>query len=190
MGKIELVNGDMHNMLEKLKGIKADLVRGEEGWQEWDLPRLVIALKKWRDINPIVNASNNDDKYPPKQPGRRTNFYHAKDSDRKRQPCVYCSDNSHTSKDCTKVTSTAAQKKLLADNKLCFNCTGAKHRSSDCKSTVTCHICDKLVQGRLMTATGSHVPLVYHVVIVNVGGIKCCVLLDTGAGSSYALATP
>ena len=84
MGKIELVNGDMHNMLEKLKGIKADLVRGEEGWQEWDLPRLVIALKKWRDINPIVNASNNDDKYPPKQPGRRTNFYHAKDSDCKR----------------------------------------------------------------------------------------------------------
>ena len=35
------------------QGIKADLVRGEAGWQHWDLPRLVLALNKWRDINTV-----------------------------------------------------------------------------------------------------------------------------------------
>ena len=34
MGKIERVNGNTRNVLEKLKGIKADLVRGEDGWQD------------------------------------------------------------------------------------------------------------------------------------------------------------
>jgi hypothetical protein len=46
----------------------------------------------------------------------------------------------------------------------------------------------KTVQQNLMTAVENHVPLVYPVVIVNVEGVKCCALLDTGAGSSYASA--
>ena len=50
LGKLERVNGMARSVLDKLKGIKADLVRGEAGWQDWDLPRLVLALKKWRDL--------------------------------------------------------------------------------------------------------------------------------------------
>lgn len=34
------------SVLEKLKVIKGDLVRGHEDWQGWDLPRLVIALMR------------------------------------------------------------------------------------------------------------------------------------------------
>ena len=143
LGKIERVNGNTRAVLEKLKGIKADLVRGEEGWQDWDLPRLVVALKRWRDINPVVNTNSNDDKSPPKQTMRRSNFYHTRDGDRKRRSCVYCSDKTHASKDCTKVTSVTERKKFLAEHKLCFNCTGAKHRASDCRSTVTCQNCQE-----------------------------------------------
>ena len=40
-----------------------------------------------------------------------------------------------------------------------------------------------------MTAAENHVPMVYPVVVVNVGGTKYRALLDTGAGSSYASAT-
>jgi len=40
------------SVLDKLEAIKGDLVRGRGDWQEWDLPRLPIALKKWTDINP------------------------------------------------------------------------------------------------------------------------------------------
>ena len=198
MGKIERVNGNTRNVLEKLKGIKADLVRGEDGWQDWDLPRLVVALKKWRDINESANLNSNDDRSVLKQPGRRANLYYAKDGDRKKRACVYCNERTHVSKDCKNVASVTERKKFLVDRKLCFNCTGAKHRASDCKSTATCQvcngkhhtsICEKLGQEKLLTASENHVSSVYPVVVVNVGGTKCRALLDTGAGSSYASAT-
>ena len=44
-------------VLDKLKRIKADLVRGQENWQDWDLPRLAQALKKWRNVNPATEDS-------------------------------------------------------------------------------------------------------------------------------------
>ena len=53
MGKLEKVSGITRTVLEKLKGIKADLVRGNSDWQEWDLGRLISEIKKWRDINPV-----------------------------------------------------------------------------------------------------------------------------------------
>ena len=74
MGKTERVNGNTRNVLEKLKGIKADLVRGEDGWQDWDLPRLVVALKRWRNINEVANLNSNDDRSMSKQSGRRSTF--------------------------------------------------------------------------------------------------------------------
>jgi hypothetical protein len=161
LGKIERVNGNTRNVLEKLKGVRTDLVRGEEGWQDWDLPHLVVALKKWKDINPVENPDNNQNKHASTRPGQRSNFYHTKDGERKRHACIYCNDSNHSSKDCTKITSVSERKKVLADRRLCFNCTGAKHRASDCKSTVTCQncqekhhtsICMKTVQQKLMTA--------------------------------------
>ena len=38
----------------------------------------------------------------------------------------------------------------------------------------------------LNTATNANKPVVYPVVIVDVNGVKCRALIDTGAGSSYA----
>ena len=73
LGKVERVNGNTRNVLDKLKGIKADLVRGQDNWQDWDLPQLVVALKKWRDINttdnPPVTYRNEQNKPPPKRSG-------------------------------------------------------------------------------------------------------------------------
>ena len=182
LGKIERVNGTTRNVLEKLKGIKADLVRGEEGWQDWDLPRLVIALKKWKDIHSVdsMNQDHFNSKSPPKRNGTKSDFYHAKDGERKERVCVYCEDSNHSSKDCSKVSTVSARKKLLAERKLCFNCTGIKHRASDCKSNTNCQNCNKKHHTSictrdqpLLTATGtSYEPLVYPVVIVNVEGVK------------------
>ena len=58
LGKIDRVNGMTRSVLDKLTGIKADLVRGQENWQDWDLPHLAQALKKWRDINPATEGNN------------------------------------------------------------------------------------------------------------------------------------
>ena len=35
MGKLADVKENVRSMLDKLKGIKPDLVCGQEGWQEW-----------------------------------------------------------------------------------------------------------------------------------------------------------
>ena len=83
----------------------------------------------------------------------------------------------------------------MSDNKLCFNCTGSRHRVAECRCTITCQsccgkhhssICDKL-SNQLMLATGGG-QVVYLVVVVDVDGIRCRALLDMGAGSSYASA--
>ena len=47
----------MRAVLDKLKGIRADLVRGEEGWRDWDFGQLLQAIKRWRDINCDLQVS-------------------------------------------------------------------------------------------------------------------------------------
>lgn len=58
----------------------------------------------------------------------------------------------------------------------CLQC-GQKHHTSICLQT-----------NKLLTATGKNGRVVYPVVKVNVEGVLCRALLDTGAGSSYASA--
>ena len=45
LGRLKDVSGNTRSVLDKLKGIKADLVRGHKDWQNWDFPRLIKALK-------------------------------------------------------------------------------------------------------------------------------------------------
>ncbi|XP_074606420.1 uncharacterized protein LOC141859454 [Acropora palmata] len=86
LGKLERVNEMARSVLDKLKGIKADLVRGEAGWQDWHLHRLVLALKKWRDINSVGEDGSNVSK-------SRSRLYHAQE--RKPCKCVYCERGDH-----------------------------------------------------------------------------------------------
>ena len=75
LGKIERVNGMTISVLDKLTGIKADLVRGEENWQDWDLPRLAQALKKWRDVKQATEGRNFESMTTPsKRPGTNLVF--------------------------------------------------------------------------------------------------------------------
>ena len=80
---------------------------------------------------------------------------------------------------------------------MCFNWTGTKHRAANCKSRSRCQKCGKrhhtsiCTQGdQLLTAAaaGNKERVVYSIVKVNVEGILCRALLNTGAGSSYASA--
>ena len=67
LGKLERVNGMARSVL--------DLVRGEAGWQDWDLPRQALALKKRKDINSVGEENNNVPKGKPR-------FYHAEERGR------------------------------------------------------------------------------------------------------------
>ena len=53
LGKLGDVARNTRAVLDKLRGIKVDIVRGQDGWQECDFPQLAHALKRWKDINSI-----------------------------------------------------------------------------------------------------------------------------------------
>ena len=55
MGKLEQVNGNVSMTLDKLSGIRGDLVRTDPNWENWDFANLVSALSAWTRRNPIVN---------------------------------------------------------------------------------------------------------------------------------------
>ena len=87
------------------------------------------------------------------------------------------------------------RRKILSDRKLCFNCTGAKQKATECRSAKTClkcktkhhtSICDKLADRKfepMLVTTETNVT--YPVALIKVNGVKCRAFLDTGSGSSY-----
>ena len=192
LGKLDQVKGNVRSVLDKLKGIKADLVRGQDNWQEWDFRQLVTAIQKWREINPVKTVEAPQSKKP------ATGCLYATRGSR---VCVYC-EGDHNSVDCAKVTSVSDRKKILSERKLCFNCTLPRHRASQCRSkSGGCHVCSLLHHTSLyqeskveekesgLSATCPESDVVYLVIVVKINGVKCRALLDTGAGSSYATST-
>ena len=37
--------------MDKLPGIRADLVKADDNWQEWDFAKAVDSLRRWTDRN-------------------------------------------------------------------------------------------------------------------------------------------
>ena len=50
LGRLADVKGNVRCTLDRLKGIKADLVRGNKGWKDWGF---LTELQKWTQINPV-----------------------------------------------------------------------------------------------------------------------------------------
>ncbi len=110
---------------------------------------------------------------------------------------MYCENDSHRSVECTKVVDVGERKKILSIKRRCFNCTGEKHRASECKSKIQCYkckckhhtsICDKAEPNPAMCQPNQS-SVIYPVVVIEVEGIKCRALLDTGSGNSYVSST-
>jgi hypothetical protein len=53
MGKLQQINGNVAMTMDKLAGIRSDLVRTDPAWETWDYTRLVEALNLWTRRNPI-----------------------------------------------------------------------------------------------------------------------------------------
>ncbi len=44
--KLTEINGYVRMSLDKLEGIRGDLVRTDDSWREWDFPKFVDTLRK------------------------------------------------------------------------------------------------------------------------------------------------
>ena len=51
--KLREENGYARMSIDKLEGIRRDLVWTDDSWQEWDFPKFKDALRKWTERNPI-----------------------------------------------------------------------------------------------------------------------------------------
>ena len=156
MGKLREVNGYVRMTIDKLPGIRGDLVRTDDSWREWNFPKLVDELRKWTERNPIQFKQSD-------KPWRDKNFQIQQERDGRNRGCVYCGKQDHRSVDCKTVVTVDDRKKVLSNKRLCFNCTGSKHKADDCKSRSLCQICQRRhhtsicnsVTNQLMTATTS-----------------------------------
>ena len=150
-------------------------------------------LKLWKDVNPVESKETTHEK-PYYKRDRNCQAQSQIGTARK---CVYCDAKDHKSINCDKIVTPTDRKKELGIKRLCFNCTGSKHRAAESRSRAVCQncqrkhhssICDKASE-KLLTATDVKKGTVCHlVVVVNVNGIQCRALFDTGVGRSYASA--
>ena len=158
-----------------------------------NFPQFVNKLRKWTERNPLPVGSN----FLGERPLRDSPVNNSQLEPRQRG-CVYCDSTEHRPHECTKVAHTGDRKIFLLSKGLCFNCAGEDHKATECKSRKTClfckrrhhtSICDKAKSDNSMTAAQIRdSPVVYPVVVVEVAGIKCRALIDSGAASSYASA--
>ena len=132
MGKLGEVNGYVWMTLNKLKGIRGDLVWTDDQWQEWKFPQIVAALRKWTVRNPPkcdnVEDQGKQFKQLTKPPYNQhtklpqSGSFQANQREVKRRPRVYCDQSNHSSTNCDNVTSVSERRKLLIQKQLCFNC--------------------------------------------------------------------
>jgi hypothetical protein len=55
LGKLSQVNGYVSMTLDKLPGIRGDLVRTDDAWESWDFLKLCEALRRnvaWKGVQP------------------------------------------------------------------------------------------------------------------------------------------
>ena len=188
LGKTSECVALVRGILNKLPGIKAELVQGHPEWQSWNFTQLLNALREWKEIHPRENVTSR---------GTLRSFHVEERNGNVTRGCVYCRDVSHKAKDCTAITSVEDRRKYLQEKRLCFNCTGP-HRATNCRSRGNCtnckqrhhtSICDRNSQlsseGTAMTAAHVGEKVCHPVVVVKVNGVKCRALLDTGATGTY-----
>ena len=186
MGKLREIKGYVRVTLDKLPGIRTDLVRLGDEWS-------LRFLKCWRYF--VSGVTGIRYTHPTSLLSRETDSSTRgrKTGNRDHVSSVVQLNTSLWT--VGKVVSVAEGKKHLSEKRLCFNCTDTRHRAAECRITRSfqkCNgrhhasICDKEHPQLLLTTYEDAV--IYPVVVVNVDGIKCRALLDTGAGSAYASA--
>ena len=129
MGKIMDVNGYVTMTLDKLEGIRRDLVRSDDGWQEWDFLQLLEALRKWTIRNPAKHSEEKPIQeklplYKPMKPVMKTRSFQVHQQETRRS-CVNCENANHESVNCGRC-----------------NCNGANHKAPGCRCIACCKFCN------------------------------------------------
>ena len=187
---------------DKLGVVKNELAMIDEQWSEWSFTQFLEVLEIWTLNNPLSEAprSKNMGGYQKREKSRLFYSQHGDHDAKTSCGCLFCESPDHNAINCDKVLNLVERKKIFLEKRLCFNCTGSKHRAEDCKSKSTCQncnarhhtsLCDKSKTRKPgMTAKSvGNTSVIQPVVVVKIGGFKFRALLDSGASHSYASST-
>ena len=139
MGKLSQIDGNVSMTLDKLSGIRGDLVRVDPDWEMWDFGKLCEALHQWVKQNPVESCGKRD-----REECKRL-LYTQQDRQEGYRPrgCVYCGNSGHKATHCDTVTEPSERKHILSSKGLCFNCAVKTHRAAECSSKTACGHCNQ-----------------------------------------------
>ena len=198
LGKVHELKGYVRTTLDKLVHLRSHLVQFDDDWKDWEFGDLVESLRKWTDRNPAIQSAEAPKPFEKRREPNLQTVDQRENSGRTNQQrkCVYCESTEHKAADCTDATTIEERKQILTAKNLCFNCTGSRHKSRNCRSQATCQYCQgkhhssicpkrSEVEKEPMMAA-SETDVIYPTIVVKVNGVKCRALLDTASGSDYA----
>ena len=55
MGKLQKISGIVHLLINKVPGIRTELVISDDNWQELNIQGFVENLQKWRERSHVVS---------------------------------------------------------------------------------------------------------------------------------------
>ena len=126
MGKLREIKGYVRFTLDTFGGIRADLVRMDDNWQNWDFSEFIEALRKWTErIFITLTADRN------KEHLKKDRMLQTLQKQWKTNACIYCGDVAHKAAECQKVKDVIQRRNVINKKKLCYNCTGKDRRKID-----------------------------------------------------------
>ena len=191
LGEGEMLKGFVLSTLNKLLQVKPDLVRTDEGWEDWNMEKLIDSIQKWLKRNKAED--NHKDQT---EPNKRERHYFSQ----KEPHCLFCEQN-HWVESCQTYDTIAKLREFFAARRLCYNCarpghTGKECRSRGCYKCKSKHhtsLCDKSkgseTQDPNATLSG-YTPSVEEkslpaIVPLKIRGITFWAYLDTGSGKDF-----
>ena len=84
--------------LDKLPGIRGDLVRTNHLWESWNFLKLCQALRLWTRRDPLDSSEKTN--YAPRRRETSNKLFNAQQREPKQRGCVYCDDTSHVPLKC------------------------------------------------------------------------------------------
>ena len=136
LGKLNGMQELAQTTLDKLSGIRNEVIGNDNTFDCWNYEQLMAALKLWMKKNPVQDTERDCNRGREFSKPTSKKVFHTRE--KSNRDFVYCNSIEHRSVDCTVIETPAERKRALIQRKLCFNCTRSDHRASSCTSTSRC----------------------------------------------------
>ena len=124
LGEGEMLKGFVLSTLNKLPQVKPDLVRTDEGWEDWNMEKLIDSIQKW------LKRNKAEDNYKHQTETKRKERHYFS---QKEPHCLFC-DQKHWGDSCPTYNTIAKRREFFTAKRLCYNCAHSGHTGKECRS--------------------------------------------------------